>query len=441
MHRFRGIVGFSLALASLLVFALVVGLYLTVNSRTMVQEQPTPEISPAASPTSDDATRGIGETASPPSSEDRSSVGDEGFAGDSVTTSLDIRGVDISSLPRVEDNGGVFYNAAGQQQDIFQILADHGINYVRLKLWHTPANGYDNLEHVKAMATRIESAGMGFLLDFHYSDTWADPRHQSRPAAWQSLDYDRLRTEVYSYTRGVITELQDQGTAPDMVQIGNEITNGMLWNDGRLDGSSDQFTRLAGLLKAAIDGVRDAGCSAKIMLHLDRGGDNGICRWWFDSVIAEGVEFDVIGLSFYGYWHGELADLSNNLGDLAYRYDRELIVVETAYPYTLANQDGWANIIGRGDQLAAGYPATVEGQVDWLRDIMEVVSSAPNGLGKGVFYWEPAWLGLPGCGWDPEDPASGNGWENQALFDFDGRVLSSMDVFLAFSDLASAPSR
>lgn len=351
---------------------------------------------------------------------------------------LEIRGVDISSLPRVEDNGGLFYNDAGQQQDIFQILADHGINYVRLKLWHAPANGYNNLARVKAMATRIKSAGMGFLLDIHYSDTWADPGKQYKPTAWQDLDYDQLRAAVYDYTREVMAELRDQGTGPGIVQIGNEIPNGMLWNDGKLDRSSDQFTRLAGLLKAGVDGVKDAGCSARIMLHLDQGGDNGLYRWWFDHIVAEGVEFDIIGLSFYGYWHGELADLSNNLSDLAHRYEKDLVVVETAYAYTFADQDGWTNIIGREAQLVAGYPATVESQANWLRDLMGVVANAPEGLGKGVLYWEPAWLGLPGCGWDPEDPTTGNSWENQALFDFNGHVLGSMDVFLEFS-LRSEP--
>jgi arabinogalactan endo-1,4-beta-galactosidase len=356
-------------------------------------------------------------------------------------STLAIRGVDISSLSQVEDNGGQFYDDTGQQQDIFQILADHGINYVRPKLWHTPANGYNNLERVKTMATRVKSADMGFLLNLHYSDTWADPGKQYKPAAWQDLDYDQLRAEVYRYTKEAVAALRSQGTDPDIVQIGNEIPNGMLWEDGKLAGPNDQFTKLAGLLEAGIDGVKDTECSAKIMLHLDRGGDNRLYRWWFDNVIAEGVEFDVIGLSFYGYWHGELAGLSNNLNDLAYRYNKELILVETAYAYTLADQDGYANIIGPEDQLVEGYPATVEGQADWLEDLMSVVAGVRGGLGKGVFYWEPAWLGLPGCGWNPEDPASGNEWENQALFDFGGHVLSSMDAFLAFSDRASGSSR
>jgi arabinogalactan endo-1,4-beta-galactosidase len=347
---------------------------------------------------------------------------------------LEIRGVDISSLPQVEDKGGVFYNADGQVQDIFEILADHGVNYVRLKLWHTPANGYNNLEKVKGMATRIERAGMGFLLDIHYSDTWADPKKQYKPLAWWDFDYEQLEDAVYSYTKDAITQLREQGTEPDMVQIGNEIPGGLLWDAGKLDGSDDQFTRLAGLLKAGIAGVKDAGSSAKIMLHLDRGGDNDLYRWWFDNIIAEGVEFDVIGLSFYGYWHGDLGDLSANLADLAQRYNKELIVVEAAYAYTLENQDGYGNIISSGDQLIDGYPATVEGQSAWLRDLMQTVKDAPGGLSKGIVYWEPAWLGLKGCGWNPADPQSGNAWENQALFDFDGHVLPSLAVFREFAE-------
>ncbi len=345
---------------------------------------------------------------------------------------LEIRGVDISSLPQVEDKGGIFYNADGQAQDIFEILTDHGVNYVRLKLWHTPANGYNNLEKVKGMATRIEQAGMGFLLDFHYSDSWADPAKQHKPLAWWDYDDAQLRDAVYTYTKEAITALREQGTEPDIVQIGNEITNGMLWDAGKLDGSADQFARLAGLLKAGIAGVEDAGCDAKIMLHLDKGGDNDLYRWWFDNMIAEGVEFDIIGLSFYGYWHGDLRDLAANLADLAQRYNKELIVVETAYAYTLDNQDGYGNIIAREDQLIPGYPATVEGQSAWLRDLMQVVKAAPGGLARGVFYWEPAWLGLKGCGWNPADPQSGNAWENQALFDFDGHVLPSLAVFREF---------
>jgi arabinogalactan endo-1,4-beta-galactosidase len=356
---------------------------------------------------------------------------------------LKMRGVDISSLPKVEDHEGVFRDDAGRPQDVFRILADHGVNYVRLKLWHSPASGYNTLHRVKAMAQRIRAADMGFLLNIHYSDTWADPAKQFKPAAWNDLGYDQLAEAVYGYTKDVIADLMEQGTEPDIVQIGNEIPNGMLWDIGKLDreldGSSEQFTALSGLLKAGIAGVKDSGATAKIMLHLDKGGDNDLYRWWFDGVIAQGVEFDLIGLSFYGYWHGELADLANNLCDLAHRYNKGLVLVETSYPHTLQDQDGFENVIHQEDQLAAGYPATVEGQTAWLRDLGQVVGGTPNGLGKGVFYWEPAWLGLPGCGWDPDEPASGNEWENQALFDFEGKALSSLDVFSEFSGTAPIP--
>jgi arabinogalactan endo-1,4-beta-galactosidase len=345
---------------------------------------------------------------------------------------LEIRGVDISSLPQVEDCGGAFYDDQGRQQDIFTILGDHGINYIRVKLWHTPANEYNDLEHVKAMALRIKGAGMGFLLDFHYSDKWADPAKQYKPAAWKGLTYEGLQAAVRQYTAGVLSRLLEQGTDPDIVQIGNEIPNGMLWDDGKLDGSADQHTRLAGLLKAGIDGVKDAGAAARIMLHLDQGGNNALYVTWFDGMIAEGVEFDVIGLSFYPWWHGELSSLEANMADLAARYGKDMIVVETSYAYTPANEDHMPNIAGP-DQQVSGYPISVEGQASWLRDIMNVVSSVPDGLGKGVLYWEPAWLAVPGCGWNPEDPASGNEWENQTLFDSGGKALPSMAVFLEFA--------
>jgi arabinogalactan endo-1,4-beta-galactosidase len=349
------------------------------------------------------------------------------------STWLQIRGVDISSLPKVEDHGGVFYDEDGRPQDIFQILADHGVNYVRLKLWHTPAGDYNTLERVRAMALRAKGADMGFMLDLHYSDTWADPGKQYTPAAWQDLSLEQLEEAVYNYTKDTVSDLMEQGTSPDMVQIGNEIPSGMLWDIGKVSDSGDQFVNLAALLKAGVAGVKDAGCDAKIVLHLDRGGNNELYRWWFDGILAEGVKFDIIGLSFYGYWHGDLSDLSDNMNDLATRYGKEMLVLETAYPYTLRDQDGFGNLVGQESQLVDGYPATVEGQTDWLRDIMQVVVDVPDGLGMGVFYWEPAWLGLSGCGWDPSDPTSGNEWENQALFDFDGRVLLSLDVFAQFS--------
>jgi arabinogalactan endo-1,4-beta-galactosidase len=190
-----------------LVFALVAGLGVIITSRIIVREKATPEPELHSLSSSDD-----GGTMAPTGEEDELSVEDMKSYDRLSGSNLAIRGVDISSLSRVEDNGGQFYDDAGQQQDILQILADHGINYVRLKIWHTPANGYNNLERVKAMATRVKSAGMGFLLNIHYSDTWADPGKQYKPAAWQDMDYDQLRAAVYSYTKETVAALRNQGT-------------------------------------------------------------------------------------------------------------------------------------------------------------------------------------------------------------------------------------
>ena len=165
------------------------------------------------------------------------------------------------------------------------------------------------------------------------------------------------------------------------------------------------------------------------MLHLAEGGDNGTFRWWFDNVTTRNVPFDVIGASFYGYWHGSLAQLQFNLNDVAAHYGKDVVVVETAYPFTLADKDGWENIIDLASELVAGYPATPEGQRAWVRDVMSIVRAVPGGRGLGIFYWDATWTGVPGNGWSPRDPTSGNAWENQALFDFDDRLLPAMREF------------
>jgi arabinogalactan endo-1,4-beta-galactosidase len=152
-------------------------------------------------------------------------------------------------------------------------------------------------------------------------------------------------------------------------------------------------------------------------------------RWWFDEITARGVQFDVIGVSFYPYWHGSLADLQHNLNDITAHYDKDVAVVETAYAFTLVDGDGWGNIIGRKGQLTAGYPANREGQAAMLRDVMSIVRAVPNGRGLGVMYWDATWTGVSGNGWDPTDPRSGNAWENQALFDYDDRALPALREF------------
>lgn len=337
-----------------------------------------------------------------------------------------INGIDVSFIPQIEDLGGV-YMENGVATDPLTIFKNHGINYIRLKLWHTPEEDYNNLEKILQMALRIKEHDMKFLLNFHYSDTWADPGHQTKPAAWNDLDFETLKDSVYSYTKTVMQALDQQGTLPDMVQVGNEITVGMLWNDGKVGGNYDtdtQWSNFTQLVKAGIQGVRessDNGDSVKIMIHIDRGGNNSGARWFYSNLISKGVDFDIIGLSYYPWWHGSLTALESNLKDLATRYSKEIIVAETAYPWTLNWYDNTDNIVGSSDDLLSGYPASVTGQKNFLRKVLRIVKNTPNEKGIGVFYWAPEYISVESLG---------SPWENLALFDFDGNALSSMDVFL-----------
>jgi arabinogalactan endo-1,4-beta-galactosidase len=210
-----------------------------------------------------------------------------------------------------------------------------------------------------------------------------------------------------------------------MVQIGNEINAGMLWPEG----DYEHLDNLAELLKAGYQAVKDCSGSTSVMLHIAEGGDNDLARWWFGNMVRRGVPFDVIGISYYPFWHGSLAELQYNLNDISARYDKDVIVVETAYAFTDQDKDAYPNIV-TSDMAIPGYPLTPEGQRAMLRDVMAVVRAVPAGRGKGVFYWDAAWTAVPGNGWDSTDPASGNAWENQALFDFDGRVLPALDEYL-----------
>jgi arabinogalactan endo-1,4-beta-galactosidase len=241
-----------------------------------------------------------------------------------------ILGADISFLPQLEAEGKKFYDH-GVEKDGIQLLKDNGFNYIRLRIFVDPTSdsgyskkGYCGLEDTKKMATRIKAAQLKFLLDFHYSDTWADPGKQFKPAAWKGLDFQALQTQISSYTQSVIQALKDQGTTPDMVQIGNEINHGILWPDG----NTRHPDTLAAFLKAGIAGVKAVNQHIPIMLHIACGGQNQESRWFLDNMISRGVNFDVIGESYYPQWHGTLDQLKSNLTDLASRYKQDVIVVE-----------------------------------------------------------------------------------------------------------------
>jgi arabinogalactan endo-1,4-beta-galactosidase len=211
----------------------------------------------------------------------------------SGTTGLTIKGADISSLAKSEALGGVYRTSSGTTGDALAILRSAGMNYDRLKVWVNPADGYNNKTRVLAMAKRIKAQGMKLLVDFHYSDTWADPGAQTKPAAWAGHSYSRLKTDVYNHTYDVLNALKTQGTTADMVQIGNEINGGILWPEG----STDHWSQLAGLLNSGYDAAKAVSSSTVVALHLAKGGDKSGTEWWFDNAVANGIKFDAIGLS------------------------------------------------------------------------------------------------------------------------------------------------
>jgi arabinogalactan endo-1,4-beta-galactosidase len=342
---------------------------------------------------------------------------------------VQIRGVDVSTLKKNLDRGAVYRNASGTQVDALAHLRANGVNYGRLKVWVNPADGYNNKARVLEMATRIKAQGMRLLVDFHYSDSWADPGKQNKPAAWSSYSVAQLRQAVYDHTFDVLNALKAQGTTADMVQVGNEINDGMLWPEGR---ASTNWANLASFLTAGSQAVKAVNSATRVVLHLAEGGNNSQHRWWFDNATSRGVPFDVIAVSHYLYWHGSAASLRSNLIDLASRVGKDVVVAETAYGFTTAQDDAEPNIFNSSLASAGGHPASNQGQVDALRAVFDAVRAVPNGRGLGIFYWEPAWTAVAGAGWDPTNPSSGNGWENQALFDYNDRSLPALAVFAAY---------
>ena len=292
-------------------------------------------------------------------------------------------GADLSFLAKCEQDGIVF-KENGQPKDVLVMLREHHYNWVRLRIFNNPATSPDklpnDLPYTIALAERAHKLGFKVLLDFHYSDSWADPDKQYPPEAWKKLKHKQLTEAVFTYTRDTIAAFKAAGVMPEMVQVGNEITHGMLWPDGKLPDNWDNF---ADLLKAGVKGI-DAGRGnaprPRIMIHIERSGELEAAYWFYDNLIREKVPFDVIGLSYYPNWHGPIAKLRTNLHDLALRYQMPVIVVETAYHYAPGD------FIGK----KADFPETPAGQRDFLQAVDKAVRDMPRGLGQGVFWWEPA---------------------------------------------------
>jgi arabinogalactan endo-1,4-beta-galactosidase len=334
-----------------------------------------------------------------------------------AANTLTMLGADVSSVQRSLDLGAPYYDAAGTARDPLDILKGLGVNYVRLRVWNNPASGYNNKAKVLAYAKTVKAKGLSLMIDFHYSDTWADPGKQYKPAAWASHGISQLQTDVYNYTYDVCNSLKAQGTTPDSVQIGNEINVGMLWNDGKV--VNNDFTNLSLLLKAGYNATKACNSATKVIIHTADADSMANARWFYDGITAKGVTWDITGLSYYCFWHGTLSNLYNVIVDVRTRYSKPVVLVETAYPFTSANADSETNVV-TGSAPCSGYSASWSGQAT---EFTYVQNTARNAGAIGVFYWEPTWYAIAGNGWDPANmTGTGDQWDNLAIFNWTGHV-------------------
>ncbi|WP_333696575.1 glycoside hydrolase family 53 protein [Flavobacterium sp.] len=320
-----------------------------------------------------------------------------------------IRAADLSFLPEAESAGALYKNN-GQNEAVLTTLKNEGCNTVRLRIWKDPSSVHSGLNEVKAMAQRVKQAGLKVWLTVHYSDTWADPGQQTKPAAWQSMNFTALKAVVASYTATLMQEIQ-----PDIIQIGNEINVGLLFPEGHLISNEAQCIEL---LQAASSTVRSIKPETKIMIHY--AGLNG-SDWFFNKMTS--VDYDYIGLSYYPIWHGkQLATVNQTLTTLGNTFGKKVLIAETAYPFTLSWNDWTNNIVGLENQLIPAYPATPEGQRNFLITLKNLIQQNPHGL--GFAYWGTEWTSFRG-----NQATNGSSWENQALWDFDSNALPAIKVF------------
>lgn len=369
-----------------------------------------------------------------------------------------IKGVDISSVIALENSGVVFYNTNGEAQDIFQTLKEHGVNYIRVRVWNDPydesgnpyGGGNNDVQTAIIIGKRAAEQGMKVCVNFHYSDFWADPSKQMVPKAWAGMDLDEKACALYEFTKDALSAMIAAGVDIGIVQIGNETTTGMC--------GERAWVNIAKLMSAGSRAVREVGreFGKEIMIAIHfTNPERGLAEYHRFGTLLESykVDYDIFATSYYPYWHGTLANLTTVLKHIALNFGKKVMVAETAYAYTYEDGDGFGNTISKRSALAFPYPVSVQGQADAVRDcIQDVVDVGEAGI--GVFYWEPAWIPVPGnsynqrfelwqrygSGWatsyaasyDPEDAGKyygGSSWDNQALFDFSGNPLPSLGVF------------
>lgn len=347
-----------------------------------------------------------------------------------------LAGGDLSHLPLVERRG-VVYREQGRPAEPLAMLKNRGVNCIRLRLWTSseedaakdPYAHGNTLAATVAMAKRVKQAGMQVLLDFHYSDTWADPAHQRKPTAWEGLSFPELEQRMREYNRVSIAAFRAADVMPAYVQIGNETPMGFVWPEGKVD-QPEKWAQLAKLIRAARQGISEAAGDAmpKIILHLDRGGDWGTTQWFFDALLKEQpqVQFDIIAESYYPFWHGDLGKLRTCLTNCVARYGKSVLVVETAFPWMTTTWDGKA--IAPINGIAPG-PA---GQVTFVEEVGRVLAELPDGKGMGIVWWGAEFVATQGFNCD--------GFDGRSFFDREGNILPVVDALGALvRQRATAP--
>ncbi|MCI5935084.1 MAG: glycosyl hydrolase 53 family protein [Lachnospiraceae bacterium] len=369
-----------------------------------------------------------------------------------------VKGMDLSTLLELERCGAKYYDH-GQEMAILDIMKKYDVDTIRLRIWNDPWSedgksygaGENDVKTTLEIAKRVTAAGFGVLMNFHYSDFWADPGKQIKPKAWKDYSVDELEQAVYDFTLETMELFKKEGVNITMVQVGNELSNGLLWPEGmiREDLGKTEYDNVARFVSAGIRAVRKVTPDAGVMIHLDNGGNNELYRRWFDHYVERGEDFDMIGLSYYPFWHGTMDMLFHNMNDIAERYHKDLVIAEVSMGFTMDDYKAYEKLT---DEERKGYatrpalvekiefPMTVQGQYDFTKTLLERLLTVKEGRGKGFFWWEPAWIPVAGSGWaTPEslkymnDPGPcGNEWANQALFDYDGNALPTLELIRDF---------
>jgi len=367
-------------------------------------------------------------------------------------------GVDASMVQEIESLGGKYFNSGGQEQDVFQILADNGVNFFRVRLWNNPMNavgdgyggGNTDARSAIAMSKRAQAAGLNVLVDFHYSDFWADPDQQRTPTKWMSYDASEVEEAVKSFTKTTLNQFHNAGVKVNAIQVGNEINNGMLYPYGKIDWNDSKagFDQVADFLKAGIAGAKEVDPDIYTVIHLANGGAKDEFDVYFSALTERKVPYDIIGVSYYPYYHGTLEALKSNLDNLATKFKKPIMIMEMSYGYTTESNAYTANTYNSAMEDAGKYLTSIQGQATAIHDVSEILANVPNNLGLGIFYWEPGWLPIEGAGWATAEGQAwaeyGDGysstyvskfsdglatWSNQGLFSYTGKVLPSLATF------------